>query len=74
MKKLSKKQIILMVSIGFLMSLGIWSVWGNTALEINEYEILSAVKPKRSVVVALILTSSTSIPMTWARVVCICGI
>ena len=41
MKKLSKKQIILMVSIGFLMSLGIWSVWGNTALEINEYTIVS---------------------------------
>ena len=46
MKKLSKKQIILMVSIGFLMSLGIWSVWGNTALEINEYEILSDQIPK----------------------------
>ena len=41
MMKLSKKQIILMVSIGFLMSLGIWSVWGNTALEINEYTIVS---------------------------------
>ena len=41
MKKLSKKHVILMVSIGFLMSLGLWTVWGNTALEINEYTIVS---------------------------------
>ena len=40
MKKLNKK-MILIVSILVILCLGIWTLWGNTALEVNEYEIVS---------------------------------
>ena len=40
MKKLNKK-IVLIMSILVILCLGIWTLWGNTALEVNEYEIVS---------------------------------
>lgn len=40
MKKLNKK-MGLIVSILVILCLGIWTLWGNTALEVNEYEIVS---------------------------------
>ena len=40
MKKLNKK-MVLIVSILVILCLGIWTLWGNTALEVNEYEIVS---------------------------------
>ena len=40
MKKLNRK-IILMVSLLAIICLGIWTLWGNIALEANEYEIVS---------------------------------
>lgn len=40
MKKLNKKTVI-MVAVLILLCISIWTLWGNTALEINEYEILS---------------------------------
>ena len=40
MKKLNKK-MVLIVSILVILCLGIWILWGNTALEVNEYEIVS---------------------------------
>ena len=40
MKKLNKK-MVLIVSILVILWLGIWTLWGNTALEVNEYEIVS---------------------------------
>ena len=36
-----KKKAILFVSIIILIGLIVWTLWGNTALKINEYEILS---------------------------------
>lgn len=41
MKKLSKKGVPLIVSIALLVGLCVWTIWGNTALEINEYKIMS---------------------------------
>ena len=40
MKKLNKK-MVLIVSVLIILCLGIWTLWGNTALEVNEYEIVS---------------------------------
>ena len=40
MKKLNKK-MVLIVSILVILCLGIWTLWGNTALEVNDYEIVS---------------------------------
>ena len=40
MKKLNKK-MVLIVSVLVILCLGIWTLWGNTALEVNEYKILS---------------------------------
>ena len=40
MKKLNKK-IVLIVSVLVILCIGIWTLWGNTALEVNEYEIVS---------------------------------
>ena len=45
MKKLNKK-IVLIVSILVILCLGIWTLWGNTALEVNEYEIVSVRIPE----------------------------
>ena len=41
MKKPSKKGVPLIVSIALLVGLCVWTIWGNTALEINEYKIMS---------------------------------
>ena len=41
MKKLSKKSTILIVFAILLVSLGMWTLWGNTALEVNEYQTTS---------------------------------
>ncbi len=40
MKKLDKKTVLI-VSVLVILCLGIWTLWGNTALEVNEYEIVS---------------------------------
>lgn len=40
MKKPNKK-MVLIVSVLVILCLGIWTLWGNTALEVNEYEIVS---------------------------------
>ena len=40
MKKLNKKSVLI-VSILVILCIGIWTLWGNTALEVNEYEIVS---------------------------------
>lgn len=40
MKKLNKKSVLI-VSVLIILCLGIWTLWGNTALEVNEYEIMS---------------------------------
>ena len=40
MKKLNKK-IVLIVSVLVILCIGIWTLWGNSALEVNEYEIVS---------------------------------
>ena len=40
MKKLNKKTVLI-VSVLVILGLGIWTLWGNTALEVNEYEIMS---------------------------------
>ena len=40
MKKLNKKSVLI-VSVMIILCLGIWTLWGNTALEVNEYEIVS---------------------------------
>lgn len=31
---------ILLVAFLFLIPLGIWTLWGNTVLEVNEYEVV----------------------------------
>ena len=40
MKKLNKK-MVLIVSVLVILCIGIWTLLGNTALEVNEYEIVS---------------------------------
>ena len=40
MKKPNKKTVLI-VSVLVILCLGIWTLWGNTALEVNEYEIMS---------------------------------
>ena len=40
MKKPNKKTVLI-VSVLVILGLGIWTLWGNTALEVNEYEIMS---------------------------------
>ena len=40
MKKLNKKSVLI-VSVLIILCLGIWTLWGNTTLEVNEYEIVS---------------------------------
>ena len=40
MKKLNKK-MVLIVSVLVIQCLEIWTLWGNTALKVNEYKILS---------------------------------
>ena len=41
MKKLSKKRCVLVVIVIALIGLIAWTVWGNTALEVNTYTIVS---------------------------------
>ena len=41
MKNLSNKQMLILTAVIALVSLAIWTLWGNTALEITEYEIMS---------------------------------
>lgn len=41
MKKLTKKKSIIAILSVLLMGLLIWTIWGNAALEVNEYEIAS---------------------------------
>ena len=41
MKNISKKRYFIAAAAIVLICLTIWTLWGNTALEINEYEILS---------------------------------
>lgn len=41
MKKRNKKRVILIVTVVLLVGLCGWTIWDNTALEINEYEIMS---------------------------------
>ena len=40
MKKPNKKKVLI-VSVLVILCLGIWTLWGNIALEVNEYEIVS---------------------------------
>ena len=40
MKKFNKKTV-LVVSVLIILAIGIWILWSNTALEVNEYEIVS---------------------------------
>ena len=40
MKKPNKKRVLI-VSVLIILCIGIWTLWGNTALEVNEYEIMS---------------------------------
>ena len=40
MKKLNKKTVLI-VSVLAILCIGIWTLWGNTALKVNEYEIMS---------------------------------
>lgn len=40
MKKLNKKTVLI-VSVLVILCLGIWTLWGNITLEVNEYEIVS---------------------------------
>ena len=41
MIKKPNKKTVLIVSHLIILCLGIWTLWGNTALEVNEYEIVS---------------------------------
>ena len=41
MIKKPNKKTILIVSVLVILCLGIWTLWGNIALEVNEYEIVS---------------------------------
>ena len=40
MKNPNKKRVLI-VSVLVILCIGIWTLWGNTALEVNEYEIVS---------------------------------
>lgn len=40
MKRMNKKAVLI-VSVLVVLCIGIWTLWGNTALEVNEYEIVS---------------------------------
>ena len=46
MMKLTKKKFIIAILCVLLISLVIWTIWGNTALEVNEYEITSGRIPE----------------------------
>ena len=46
MKKLTKKKSIIAILCVLLLGLIIWTIWGNTALEVNEYEITSSRIPE----------------------------
>ena len=46
MKKLTKKKSIIAILCVLLPGLIIWTIWGNTALEVNEYEITSSRIPE----------------------------
>ena len=46
MKKLTKKKLIIAILCVLLIGLIIWTIWGNTALEVNEYEITSSRIPQ----------------------------
>ena len=41
MMKKPNKKTVLIVSVLVILCLGIWTLWGNNALEVNEYEIVS---------------------------------
>ena len=41
MMKLSKKRVVLGMALLLLICLVIWVIWGNTAIEVNEYKITS---------------------------------
>ena len=41
MMKIPNKKTVLIVSVLVILCLGIWTLWGNIALEVNEYEIVS---------------------------------
>ena len=41
MMKKPNKKTVLIVSVLVILCLGVWTLWGNTALEVNEYEIVS---------------------------------
>ena len=41
MMKKPNKKTVLIVSVLVILCLGIWTIWGNIALEVNEYEIVS---------------------------------
>ena len=41
MMKKPNKKTVLIVSVLVILCLGIWTLWGNIALEVNEYEIVS---------------------------------
>ena len=41
MMKKPNKKTVLIVSLLIILCLGIWTLWGNIALEVNEYEIVS---------------------------------
>ena len=41
MMKKPNKKTVLIVSALVILCLGIWTLWGNIALEVNEYEIVS---------------------------------
>ncbi len=41
MKKRNKKRTILIVTVVLLVVFCGWTIWGNTALDINEYTIMS---------------------------------
>ena len=41
MMKKPNKKMVLIVSVLVILCLGIWTLWGNIALEVNEYEIVS---------------------------------
>ena len=41
MIKKPNKKTVLIVSVLVILCLGIWTLWGNIALEVNEYEIMS---------------------------------
>ena len=41
MKNLSKRQTVFFAAVVVMVFLVIWVIWGNSALEVNEYEIVS---------------------------------